>query len=439
MPDPTITHYEVVDLRFPTSDEAHGSDAMHTDPDYSAAYVVLKTDDASLEGHGLTFTLGRGTDLCVGAVRQLAELTVGLTLAEITSDFAGYWRRLTSESQFRWLGPEKGVVHLATAAVVNAVWDLWAKAAGKPVWKLAADLSPEQFVDCIDFRYLGNALTRDDALRIVEANEATKADREQEMLADGFPAYTTSAGWLGYSDDKIRQLCRRALAEGWDTFKLKVGADIEDDRRRAAIIREEIGPDRRMMVDANQRWEVDEAIAWIDQLKEFNLWWVEEPTSPDDAVGHAEIARGIAPIGVATGEQCQNRVVFKQLLQLNAISFCQIDSCRLGGVNEVLAVMLLAKKFDVPVCPHAGGVGLCEYVNHLVMIDYLRIGASLENRVGEFVDHLHEHFVDPCVVRGGRYLTPTAPGYSAAIKPETLAAYRYPDGPVWTERAAKKS
>lgn len=435
--DPTILGYEIVDLRFPTSTEAHGSDAMHSDPDYSAAYVTLRTDDSSLNGYGLTFTLGRGTDLCVAAAKTLCEMTVGRTLREITDDFAGYWRQITSESQFRWLGPEKGVVHLAVGAVVNAIWDLWGRVEGKPVWKLATDLTPEEFVSLIDFRYLGNALTRDDALRILEATEPTKGDRERELRESGFPAYTTSAGWLGYSDDKIRRLCREALAEGWDTFKLKVGADLEDDRRRAAIIREEIGPDRRMMVDANQRWEVDEAIAWVKALEEFNLWWVEEPTSPDDAVGHAEIAKGIAPIGVATGEQCQNRILFKQLLQLDAISFCQIDSCRLGGVNEVLAVMLLAKKFGVPVCPHAGGVGLCEYVNHLIMIDYTRIGASLENRVCEFVDHLHEHFVDPCVVSNGRYMPPVAPGYSAEIKQASIGEYRYPDGPVWRAMAAE--
>ncbi len=437
--DLTIVGCEVIDLRFPTSDEAHGSDAMHTDPDYSAAYVVLRTSDPELEGHGLTFTLGRGTDLVAEAARVLGDIVVGQNLAGITGDFAACWRRLTSESQLRWLGPEKGVVHLATAAVVNAIWDLWGKAAGKPLWKLVADLTPEEFVSCIDFRYLGNALSRDDALRLLEANEATKGRREEEMLREGFPAYTTSAGWLGYSDDKIRRLCREAIAAGWDTFKVKVGANLEDDRRRLGIVREEIGPDRRLMIDANQRWEVNEAIEWTGQLAEFDLWWVEEPTSPDDAVGHAEIARAIAPIGVATGEQCHNRVIFKQLLQLGAISFCQIDSCRLGGVNEVLAVLLLAKKFGVPVCPHAGGVGLCEYVAHLVMIDYLRIGASLENRVCEYVDHLHEHFIDPCVVRGGRYLAPTAPGYSAAIKPEVLAAYRYPDGPVWRSRPAGRA
>ncbi len=427
----TITACEVIDLRFPTSDEAHGSDAMHTDPDYSAAYVTLSTSRPGLVGHGLTFTLGRGTDICVSAIKALADQVVGQTLEELVGGFAETWRRVTNDSQLRWLGPEKGVVHLAAAALLNALWDLWARAEEKPLWKLVCDLSPQQLVDCIDFRYLDNALTKTEALRILEANEPTKPQREAEMLADGFPAYTTSAGWLGYSDERIRQLCRAALAEGWDHFKLKVGANLEDDQRRAAIIREEIGPDRRLMIDANQRWEVAEAIAWVRALAEHDLWWVEEPTSPDDVVGHAEIARAIAPIGVATGEQCQNRVVFKQLLQLGAVSFCQIDSCRLGSVNEVLAVLLLAKKFGIPVCPHAGGVGLCEYVNHLIMIDYLCVGASLENRVAEYVDHLHEHFVHPTVVRRGRYLPPVSPGYSAQIHQTTLDKYRYPDGPVW--------
>lgn len=404
---------------------------MHGDPDYSAAYVILLTSDPDLVGHGLTFTLGRGTDLCVAAVRQLGDMTIGMTLSEITSNFAQFWRRLTSESQFRWLGPEKGVVHLATAAVVNAIWDLWGRAEDKPVWKLAADLTPDELIGCIDFRYLGNALTRDEALRIVEANEAGQAEREARLHQSGFPAYTTSAGWLGYSDEKIRTLCREALTAGFEAFKLKVGADLEDDIRRAAIVREEIGPDPKLMVDANQRWEVAEAIEWSGALAEFNLWWVEEPTSPDDAVGHAEIARAIAPIGVATGEQCQNRVLFKQLMQLDAIRFCQIDACRLGGVNEALAVMLLAKKFGVPVCPHAGGVGLCEYVSHLVMIDYLCIGASLEDRVCEYVDHLHEHFVNPSVVRNGAYMPPMAPGYSAEIKPASIAEFQFPSGPAW--------
>ncbi len=432
--DVTITGYEVVDLRFPTSDESHGSDAMHTDPDYSAAYLALRTNKPNLNGFGLTFTLGRGTDICVAVVETLCDHVVGHRLGDLVRHFAETWREVTNDSQLRWLGPEKGVVHLATAALLNAVWDLWARVEGKPLWKLVCDLPPRELVDCVDFRYLDNALTKREALAIVEANEESKLQREAQMRATGFPAYTTSAGWLGYSDVQIRQLCRTAVAEGWDHFKLKVGANLEDDRRRAAIIREEIGPDRKLMVDANQRWEVAEAIDWVRALAEFDLWWVEEPTSPDDAVGHAEIARAIAPVGVATGEQCQNRVVFKQLMQLGAISFCQIDSCRLGSVNEVLAVQLLAKKFGLPVCPHAGGVGLCEYVSHLVMIDYIRIGASLDQRVAEYVDHLHEHFVYPVVVRQGHYLPPTGAGYSAEIKQSTLDHFRFPDGPVWQAR-----
>ncbi len=432
----TITGLEVVDVRFPTSEEAHGSDAMHTDPDYSAAYVTLTTDQPNLAGFGLTFTLGRGTELCVSAIELLAESIVGRRLRDIVRRFGISCREIANDSQLRWLGPEKGVVHLATAGLLNAVWDLWARAEDKPLWKLVCDMPPQQVVDCIDFRYLGNALTQAEALAILEANESTKSEREVEMLRTGFPAYTTSAGWLGYSDDQIRQLCRVALAEGWHHFKLKVGANVGDDRRRAAIIREEIGPNRKLMIDANQRWEVDEAIEWVNALAEYDIWWIEEPTSPDDVVGHAAIAKAVAPIGVATGEQCQNRVMFKQLMQLDAISFCQIDSCRLGSVNEILAVMLLAKKHGVPVCPHAGGVGLCEYVSHLVMIDYIRIAASLEDRVGEFVDHLHEHFVHPAIVRDGHYHPPIHPGYSAEMFHSSIGKYQYPNGPVW---AAKDS
>ena len=351
-----ITGYSVRDIRFPTSDSLDGSDAMHSDPDYSAAYIVLETD-GDHQGHGFTFTLGRGTELCVTAAEYLCDQIVGMKLSEITSDFAGLWRKLTSEQQFRWVGPEKGVIHLATGGVVNAIWDLWAKMEGKPVWKLVADMTAEQIVSLIDFRYITDALTPEEALAILKENDATSADREAEMVANGFPAYTTSAGWLGYDDAKLRRLCEEGLADGWNHFKLKVGADLEDDKRRSAIMRDAIGPDRKMMIDANQRWEVAEAIEWTNALAEYEPWWIEEPTCPDDVLGHAAIAKGVAPIGVATGEQCQNRVVFKQLLQAKAISFCQIDSCRLGGVNEVLAVILMAKKFGIPVCPHAGGVG----------------------------------------------------------------------------------
>lgn len=437
MTDPRILAVDVLDIRFPTSDELDGSDAVHTDPDYSAAYVVLRTDMPGLDGHGLTFTIGRGTELCVAAVRALSPFVVGRQLSSITSDFGAFWRRLANDSQLRWVGPEKGVLHLATAAVVNAIWDLWAKHEKKPLWRLVCDLTPEQFVSLIDFRYISDALSPEQALALLRRNEAGKRERIAELEQRGYPAYTTSAGWLGYPDDKIRRLCREGVAAGWNHFKIKVGADLADDKRRMAIVREEIGPGRKLMVDANQRWDVPQAIAWMRELARFDPWWIEEPTSPDDVLGHAAIARALAPIGVATGEQCQNRVIFKQLLQSGAIRFCQIDSCRLGGVNEVLAVYLLAAHFGVPVCPHAGGVGLCEYVNHLIMIDYARIACSTQDRVAEYVDHLHEHFVDPCVVRKGAYMPPTAPGYGITIKPATLERHRYPDGPLWKARLAK--
>src|SRR5438477_2480808 len=387
----TITRVDALDIRFPTSRDRDGSDAMSPDPDYSAAYAILRTDRSDgLEGHGLTFTPGRGNELCVAAIRSLAPFVQGLTLEGIKADMARFWRRLTSDSQLRWVGPEKGVLHLATAAVVNAVWDLYAKVEGKPLWKLLADMTPEQLVSCIDFRYISDALTPEDALAILERQAPTRAKREAEMLRAGFPAYTTSAGWLGYSDEKLRELCREAIAAGWSHVKMKVGQKIEDDVRRARIVREEIGPDRRLMMDANQVWEVGDAIANMKLLAEFDPYWIEEPTSPDDVLGHATIARSIAPIKVATGEHCQNRVIFKQLFQSEAIGFCQLDACRLGGLNEVLAVLLLAAKFGVPVCPHAGGVGLCEYVQHIALFDYIAVSGSLENRVVEDVEPLDE-------------------------------------------------
>jgi L-fuconate dehydratase len=426
----TITSLDTLDLRFPTSRTQDGTDAMHTDPDYSAAYVILRTDTA-LEGHGFAFTIGRGNEICAAAIESFRHLVVGLTLGEITEDFGGFWRRLSSDSQLRWLGPEKGVVHLALAAIVNAVWDLYGKAEGKPVWKLLADMTPKQLVSCIDFRYITDALTPEEAFDMLDRLAPTKADRERELRRSGYPAYTTSVGWMGYSDDKVRAACAEAIAEGWTHFKVKVGADPADDARRVGLVREAIGPSRTLMVDANQRWDVGEAIARMRDLARFAPLWIEEPTSPDDVLGHAAIARAIAPIGVATGEHCANRVMFKQLLQADAIRFCQIDSCRLGGVNENLAVMLMAAKFGVPVCPHAGGVGLCELVQHLSMFDYIAISGSLENRVAEFVDHLHEHFVDPVSVRHARYVLPERPGYSSEIKPESRARYRFPDGPVW--------
>ncbi len=435
----TIIAATTLDVRFPTSATLDGSDAMTTAPDYSAAYVILRTDHPDgLEGHGLAFTSGRGNELCVAAIEALAPLVVGRTLESFTADLGGFWSAMVGDSQLRWVGPEKGIIHLATAAIVNAVWDLYAKVEGKPLWKLLADMTPEEVVRSVPFRYITDALTPDEALAILRRNEAAKPQREAEMLARGYPAYTTSTGWLGYSDDKMRQLCRASVAEGWTHFKLKVGADRADDVRRAGILREEIGPDRILMVDANQVWGVDEAIDRMRELAPMRPWWIEEPTSPDDILGHARIARALEPLGirVATGEHCHNRVMWKQLLQARAVDFCQIDACRLGGVNEVIAVLLLAAKFGVPVCPHAGGVGLCEYVQHLAVFDYIAVSGSLEDRVLEYVDHLHEHFVDPVVVRGGRYLVPTAPGYTIEMKPESLAAFAYPGGPAWTDRAA---
>lgn len=433
----TITNVVVRDIRFPTSLTLDGSDAVNVDPDYSATYIVLETDDpGGLRGYGLTFTNGRGNEICVAAVHALKHHVLGRTLESLTSDFADFWLQITSDSQVRWLGPEKGAIHLAAGAIVNAVWDLYARAEGKPVWKLLVDMSPERLVSCVPFRHITDALSIDEATEILERHESTKSVREAEMLAKGYPAYTTSAGWLGYSDDKVRQLVRAGLAEGWSHFKMKVGRDRDDDIRRAAIIREEIGPGRKLMMDANQIWDVDKAIDWMKPLAQFDPWWIEEPTSPDDVLGHAKIAREVAPIGVATGEACQNRVIFKQLLQANAIKFCQIDSCRLAGVNEVLAVILMAAKFGVPVCPHAGGVGLCEYVQHLALFDYIAVSASLEDRIVEYVDHLHEHFVYPVKMKDGRYMPPLDPGYSIEMKTESLDYYEFPNGAAWKNSAA---
>jgi L-fuconate dehydratase len=426
----TIRSLNVLDLRFPTSRDKVGTDAVHVDPDYSAAYVILGTD-AGIEGHGLTFTIGRGNEVCAAAIEAYRHLVVGRRLEDITTDFAGFWHSLAGDSQLRWLGPEKGVVHLALAAVVNAVWDLYAKAERKPVWKLLADMTPKQLVSCVDFRHITDAITPDEAVAILQHHEPTKGDREAELLKNGYPAYTTSVGWMGYTDETIRGLCTDALSEGWTHFKVKVGGKPEDDRRRVAAVREAIGPHHKLMVDANQAWDVNVAIDRIKELAQFNLWWAEEPTHPDDVLGHATIAKAVRPIGIATGEHCANRVLFKQLLQTNAISFCQIDSCRLGGVNENLAVMLMAAKFGVPVCPHAGGVGLCEYVQHLSMFDFIAVSGTMDGRVIEFVNHLHEHFEEPVEIRRGRYMPPSKPGYSITMKPESRRDYCFPEGAVW--------
>jgi len=407
---------------------------MHRDPDYSAAYLVIRTD-ADLQGHGFAFTLGRGNDVCVAAIRALQPLVVGRTLEEFIANPGLFWRSLACDTQMRWIGPEKGAAHLALAAVMNALWDLWAKTAGKPVWKLLVDMSPREVVNCIDFRYVTDALTPEEAVELLEQQASGKADREARLLREGYPAYTTSTGWMGYPDEKVRALCRKALAEGWNAFKVKVGGAPEDDARRLAIVREEIGPSHRLMADANQFWDVDEAIQRVRELASFNLWWIEEPTSPDDVLGHAKIAEAVRPlgIGVATGENCANRVLFKQLLQARAIDFCQIDSCRLGGVNENLAVILLAAKFGVPICPHAGGVGLCELVQHLSMFDFVAVSGRHDDRVLEFVDHLHEHLVNPVIVDHGRYFAPMAPGYSTEIHEASRRQHAYPGGAVWMQ------
>jgi L-fuconate dehydratase len=428
-----ITHISVRDIRFPTSISLDGSDAMNAAPDYSATYVTLHTDAPNgLEGHGLTFTIGRGNEICVAAVQSLAPLVVGLRLDKIITDMGAFWRRFTtSDSQLRWLGPEKGVIHLATAAIINAVWDLWAKSVGKPVWKLLVDMTPEELVRCLDFTYVLDALTPEEAIALLRSQVDGKARRESEMLEQGYPGYTTAAGWLGYSEEKMRQLARDAVAEGWTHFKQKVGANLDEDIRRATILREEIGWDRRLMMDANQVWGVDQSVDAMRRLAAFEPWWIEEPTSPDDILGHAHIRQRIAPIGVATGEHCHNRVMFKQMFQAQALDFCQLDAARLGGLNEVLIVVLLAAKFGVPVCPHGGGVGLCEYVQNISLFDYIAVSGSLKNRVLEYVDHLHEHFIEPVVIRNGRYMPPKRPGYSIEMKAETLERYQFPDGPVW--------
>jgi L-fuconate dehydratase len=428
--DIAITGVEVHDVRFPTSRTLAGSDAMNEAPDYSAAYVVLATD-AGLFGHGMTFTIGRGTEIVVAAIRALAPRVAGLRLADVAADPGRFWRTVTGDSQLRWIGPEKGAIHLATAALVNAVWDLWAKAEGKPLWKLVRDMSPAELVRCVDFRHITDALTPEEAVALLESRADGRAHREAQARRDGLLAYTTSVGWLGFTDDEVRRRARAAVADGWTHVKMKVGGDPDADARRAALIRDEIGPERFLMMDANQVWEVDEAIERTRRLAEFDPWWMEEPTSPDDILGHARIARAVAPIRIATGEHAHSRVMFKQLMQADAIAVCQLDACRLGGVNEVLAVLLLAARFEVPVCPHAGGVGLSEYVQHLSLIDYIAVGGALEDRVIEYVDELHEHFVDPVRVRDGRYLVPEAPGYSIEMHPESLAEFAFPDGPAW--------
>lgn len=424
-----IVGMQTHDIRFPTSRELDGSDAMNPDPDYSAAYVVLTTDDG-FEGHGFAFTIGRGNDVQTAAISALSPYVVGRDV----EDLGALYKEMVYDSQLRWLGPEKGVMHMAISAVVNALWDLKAKRAGKPLWLLLGEMTPEEIVGLVDFRYLSDALTPEDALAILRASEPGRRERIERLKAGGYPAYTTSPGWLGYDDDKLRRLCKEALDQGFTQIKLKVGADLADDVRRFRVAREVCGPGFPIAIDANQRWDVASAIEWVDALREYGVHWVEEPTSPDDVLGHKAIAEGIAPIAVATGEHVQNRIVFKQLLQAGAISYLQLDSARVGGVNENIAILLLAARFGIPVCPHAGGVGLCELVQHLSMFDYVAVSGSMENRVIEYVDHLHEHFIHPVVIDNGNYVAPAAPGFSAEMHAASIAAHAFPGGEVWRDQ-----
>ena len=432
MPD-RIVGLSARDVRFPTSDQLDGSDATNKDPDYSATYVVIETETGN-QGFSLIFTIGRGNDICCKAVEAMRHLVVGKDFDEIRADIGGYYEEIRSDSQIRWLGPDKGIVHMAAGAIANAIWDMWARAEGKPVWRLLAEMDPEEFVACADLRYVEDVLTRDEALAIVERNIATRDRRIRHLEEHGYPAYTMSAGWLGYDDEKIRRLCREAVQQGFRHIKLKVGANIDDDIRRLRSIRETVGEDIVLMVDANQAWEVNEAIEWMRRLAPFRPWFIEEPTSPDDIAGHKKIREAIGEIQVATGEQCANRILFKQFIAGDAIDVVQIDACRLAGLNEILTVYLPAAKFGKPVCPHAGGVGLCEYVQHLSMIDYVMISGEIGDRVIEYVDHLHEHFVDPCVVRNGAYLAPTAPGFSVRMHGQSIADFEYPGGSQWRAR-----
>ncbi|KAJ2948139.1 hypothetical protein O0L34_g9939 [Tuta absoluta] len=429
----TIVSLDVRDVRFPTSLGGHGSDALHTDPDYSCAYVTITTENGK-KGFGLTFSSGRGTEIIVLCIRSMKRFVVGKNAADIFGDFATFWRAITNDSQMRWIGPEKGVAHLAVAAILNALWDLWARLENKPLWRLLADMEPEELVSVIDFRYITDVITKEEAIQLLKQKQAGKEQRIKTLVEKGYPCYTTQAGWLGYSDETLKELCEKYLKLGFTHFKVKVGLNFEDDYRRCSAVRKYIGNDKVLMVDANQAWSVNEAIDWMKKLAPLKPMWIEEPTSPDDVFGHAAISKALAPygIGVATGEMCANRVMFKQFLQSGGMQFCQVDSARIGGVNEILSVYLMAEKLGVKVCPHAGGVGLCEMVQHLQFWDYTSVSCTMEGRLVEYVDQQHEHFIDPCVVKQARYMPPKMAGYSTEFKPGTIEKFGYPRGSEWT-------
>ncbi|MFF0484887.1 enolase C-terminal domain-like protein [Streptomyces sp. NPDC004435] len=441
LPDvtPRITAVDTYDLRFPTSRELDGSDAMNPDPDYSAAYVILRTSPGEQEGYGFTFTIGRGNDIQVAAIDALRDHILGRSVAELCADPGSLYNDLIGDSQLRWLGPEKGVTHMAIGALINAVWDLAARRAGKPLWKLLAHADPAWLVKQIDFRYIADALTPDEALGLLTKGKQGAEARAAHLTQHGYPAYTTSPGWLGYSDEKLTTLAQQAVADGFTQIKLKVGSDLTDDIRRCRAARQALGPGIRIAIDANQRWNVPEAIEWTNALAEFDPYWIEEPTSPDDILGHATIRRAVHPIKVATGEHVHNRIIFKQLLQADAIDILQLDSTRVAGVNENLAILLLAAKHGIPVCPHAGGVGLCELVQHLSMFDYVALSATTQDRALEYVDHLHQHFLHPARITAGHYRAPTAPGFSAQIHQATIDTYTYPHGAFWAADLAAQN
>lgn len=427
-----ITSATTHDVRFPTGQHGHGSDAMNKDPDYSAAYLILETDNADLSGHSLVFTIGRGNDLQCQAVQDLARDIVGERVEDLIDRIGDIGRELVRDSQIRWLGPEKGIPHMAAGGVINALWDLICKSEGKPLWQVLSHLSPEQLTGLIDFRHISDALSPNEALQIFRDMEPERSRNEAILLETGLPAYTTTPGWLGYTDETMIRLAHEALADGFRFIKMKVGGSLENDKHRMALMRETVGPDITLAIDANQVWDVPDAIAWVNGLGDDKIHWVEEPTSPDDILGHKAIQDGIAPIRVATGEHVHNRIMVKQLLQAGAISFLQIDATRVAGVNENIALIAMAKKFGVPVCPHAGGVGLCEMVQHLAMFDAVAVSGHHADRVVEFVDHLHEHFVVPTQIENAHYRAPLAAGIGAEMKPESIRDFHFPDGKEWS-------